>query len=205
MNERVCLRIMKKGYYAAAKGAKEISYKPPWKVLIHSYCQGKLASWQKYIVWVYFQKSKTNLYISAAGTENLFSPKIFTPHFYHIVLYFVVVQSLSRVRLFATPWTAAHQVSLSFTISRVCSNSNPLSRWWCPIISSSVIPFSSCPQSYPAWVSFPMSWLFASGDQSVGASASVLPMNIQGWFPLGLTDLISLLSKGLSGVCILDA
>ena len=125
MNERVCLRIMKKGYYAAAKGAKEISYKPPWKVLICSYCQGKLASWQKYIVWVYFQKSKTNLYIPAAGTENLFSPKIFTPHFYYIVLYFVVVQSLSRVRLFATPWTAAHQVSLSFTISGVCSNSNP--------------------------------------------------------------------------------
>ena len=84
----------------------------------------------------------------------------------------------------------------------VCSDSYPLSRWCHPTISSSVIPFSSCPQSFPASGSFPMSWLFASGGQSVGASAlvSVLPMNIQGWFPLGLTGLISLLSKGLSGV-----
>ena len=63
-------------------------------------------------------------------------------------------------------------------------------------------PFSSCPQSFPASASFPMRQLFASGGQSVGASASasVLPMNIQGWFPLGLTSLISLLSKGLSRV-----
>ena len=83
---------------------------------------------------------------------------------------------------------------------RVCSNSCPLS-WWChPIISSSAIPFSSCPQSFPASGSFPLSWLFASGGRRIGAStsASVLPMNIQGWFPLGLTGLISLLSKGLS-------
>ena len=83
---------------------------------------------------------------------------------------------------------------------RVCSNSSPLS-WWChPTISSSVTPFSSCLQPFPASGSFPMSWLFASGGQSIGvsASASVLPMNIQGWFPLGLTRLISLLSKGLS-------
>ena len=63
-------------------------------------------------------------------------------------------------------------------------------------------PFSSCPQSFPASGSFPVSWFFASGGQNIGASASasVLPMNIQGWFPLGLTDLISLLSKGLSRV-----
>ena len=66
-------------------------------------------------------------------------------------------------------------------------------------ISSSVTPFSFCLQSFPAAESFPVSWLCASGDQSVGASAlaSVLPMNIQGWFPLGFTGLISLLSKGL--------
>ena len=63
-----------------------------------------------------------------------------------------------------------------------------------------VIPFSSCPQSFPASGSFPMSWLFSSGGQSSGASASVLSMNIQGWFPLGLTGLIFLLSKGLSRV-----
>ena len=75
--------------------------------------------------------------------------------------------------------------------------------WWChPTISSSVVPFSSCLQSFPASGSFPMSQFFASGGQSIraSASASVLPMNIQGWFPLGLTDLISLLSKGLSRV-----
>ena len=85
---------------------------------------------------------------------------------------------------------------------RTCSNSWPLS-WWChPTISSSVVPFSSCLQSFPASGSFQISQFFAWGDQSIGASASasVLPMNIQGWFPLGLTGLISLLSKGLSRV-----
>ena len=72
---------------------------------------------------------------------------------------------------------------------------------WChPTISSSVTPFSSCPQSFPELGSFPMSQLFASGDQSIRASASVLPVNIQGWFPLGLTGLISLPYKGLSRV-----
>ena len=81
---------------------------------------------------------------------------------------------------------------------RVYSNSCPLS-WWChPTISSSVIPFSSCLQSIPASGSFLMSRFFASGGQSIGTSASVLPMNIQDWFPLGLTDLISLQFKGLS-------
>ena len=84
---------------------------------------------------------------------------------------------------------------------QVCSNSCPLS-WWChPTISSSVTPFSSCAQSFPASGSFLMRWLFTSGGQSIGASASasVLPINIQGWLPLGLTDLI-LLSKGLSAI-----
>ena len=84
--------------------------------------------------------------------------------------------------------------------SGVCSNSYPLT-WWChPTISSSVSPFSSCPQSFPASWSFPKSWFFVSGGQSTGASASasVLPMTIQGWFPLGLTGLVSLLSKRLS-------
>ena len=84
----------------------------------------------------------------------------------------------------------------------VCSNSCSLS-WWCrPTISSSVIPFSSCSQSFPASESFPMSQLFTSSGHSIGASASasVLPMNIQGWFPLGFTGSISLLSKGFSRV-----
>ena len=84
---------------------------------------------------------------------------------------------------------------------RACSNSCPLSRWCHPTISSSVVPFSSCLQSFPASGSFPMSWLFTSGGQ-IGASAStwVLSVNIQCWFFLRLTSLISLLSTGLSGV-----
>ena len=69
---------------------------------------------------------------------------------------------------------------------RACSNSCPLSRSCHPTISSSVIPFFFCLQSFPALGSFPMSWLFPSGSQSIGASASVLPMNIKGWFPLWL-------------------
>ena len=83
---------------------------------------------------------------------------------------------------------------------RACSNTCPLSQWCQPTISSSVIPFSSCLQSFAASGSFPISQFFAFGGQSIGvsASASVLPMNIQDWFSLGLTGLISLQSKGLS-------
>ena len=85
----------------------------------------------------------------------------------------------------------------------VYSNSHPLSQWWHPTISFSVDPFSSHPQSFPASGTFPMSQLFTSGDQNTGlqylASASVLPMSIQGWLPLRLICLISLKSKGLSG------
>ena len=82
---------------------------------------------------------------------------------------------------------------------RVCPNSCPLSQWCHPSISSSVIPFS-CPQSFPASQSFPKSQLFASSGQSIGILASVLPMNTQGLFSLVLTDLISLLSKGLKSL-----
>ena len=85
---------------------------------------------------------------------------------------------------------------------RSCSYSCPSSRWYHPTISCSVIPFSSCLQSFPASGSFKMSQFFASGGPSIGvsASASVLPMNIQGWFCLGLTGWISLQTKGLSRV-----
>ena len=85
---------------------------------------------------------------------------------------------------------------------RACSKSCPLSHWCHPTISSSVAPFSSCFQSFPAQGSFQMSQFFASGGQSIGVSAStsVLPMNMQDWFPLGLTGWISLQSKGLSRV-----
>ena len=96
------------------------------------------------------------------------------------------------------------------TTSPPCSSPTPgvhlnscVSSAWChPVISSSVVPLSSCPQSLPASGSFPMSQLFESGGQRIGvsASASVLPMNIQGWFTLGCTGWISLQSKGLSRV-----
>ena len=94
---------------------------------------------------------------------------------------FSSVQSLSRVPLFETPWTAAHQASLSITNTRVYPNSCPLSWSRHETISSSVIPFSSCLQSFPASGSFQMCQFSASGGQSIGVSASppVLPMNIQ--------------------------
>ena len=90
---------------------------------------------------------------------------------------------------------------------RAYSNSCPLSQWCHPTASSSVVPFSSSLQSFPASESFQMSQLFTSGGQSIGASAkiSVIPMGIQGWSPLGLADLISLQSKGLSRVFFISA
>ena len=111
---------------------------------------------------------------------------------------FSSIQLLSLVWLFATPWIAAHQASLSITNS----DSHPSSQWCHPAISSSVVPFSSCPQSFPAAESFPMGQLFTWGSQSIGvsASASVLLMNTQDCSPLGWTGWISLQSKGLSRV-----
>ena len=116
-----------------------------------------------------------------------------------IYIQFSSVQSLSRVRLFATPWITACQASLSITISQVHSDSCPSSPWCHPAISSSVVPFSSCPQSLPASESFPMSQLFTWGGQSTGASAlaSFLPKKFQGWSPSEWTGWISLQSKGL--------
>ena len=112
------------------------------------------------------------------------------------------VQSLRCVPLFATPLTAAVRPPCPSPTPGVYSNSCPLN-WWCHLtISSSVILFSSCPQSFPASGSFSISQLFASGGQSIGvsASASVPPMNTQDWSPLGWTGWISLQSKGLSRV-----
>ena len=99
------------------------------------------------------------------------------------------IQWLSHVQLFASPWTAACQASLLFTISWTDSNLCPLSPWCHPTISSTVILLSTCIQSFPASGSFPMSQFFASGGQSIGVSTltSVLPTNIQDWFPLGWT------------------
>ena len=106
---------------------------------------------------------------------------------------FSSVQLLSHFRLFATPWTASHQASLSITNSQSSIKPYPLSQWCHPTISSSVVPFSSCLQSFPASGSSQMSQLFASGGKSngVSASTSVLPINMQGLFPLGWTDLLA--------------
>ena len=131
------------------------------------------------------------------GHKELDTTEQLNTLFYHP---FSSVQLFSHVWLFATPWTAARQASMSITNSWSLLNSCPSSQWCHPTISFSVVPFSSCLQSFP--VSFPMSQFFTSGGQSIRASvsASVLPMNIQNWFPLGLTGLISLQSKGLSRV-----
>ena len=109
-----------------------------------------------------------------------------------------LVQPLCRVRLFSTPWTAEHQASPPFTISQTLLK---LMSTELVMPSNHLVLFSCCLQSFPASGSFLVSWLFASGGQSIGdsASASVLPMNIQDWFPLGWTGLI-LQSKRLSRV-----
>ena len=118
-------------------------------------------------------------------------------HFYHLssVLFTSVIQLRPTL---CDPWTAARQASLYINFSKVCPNSCPLSRWYHPTISSSIVPFSSCPHLFPT---FPMSQFFASGSQSIGVSAStsVLPMNTQDW-SLAWTGWISLQSKGLSRV-----
>ena len=117
------------------------------------------------------------------------------------IKYAVVVQSLSHAQLFVTPWTAAHQASLSITNSWRLLRLTSIKSVMPSTISSSAALFSSCLQSFPASGSFPR---VKSGGQRIGvlASASVLPKNIQGWFPLGLTGLISLQSKGHSRVFI---
>ena len=120
----------------------------------------------------------------------------------YTVLYIAVVQLLSRMQLSTLHGLKHARLPCPLLSPRVCSNSCPLSQWCHPTISSSVAHFSSCPQPFSASGSFLRSRLIASSGQSIGASvsASVLPMNIQGWFPLGLTGLIPLLSEGLSRV-----
>ena len=118
-------------------------------------------------------------------------------HISHFMFLLMIYYLLCRcsvtklcVWLFGTRQTVASQASLSFTVSRSLLKLMSLNRWCWPTISSSVTPFSSCPQSFPALESFPVSRLFALGGQSIRASssASVLPMNIQGWLLLGLVS-----------------
>ena len=115
---------------------------------------------------------------------------------------FTILQSLSCVWLLVTLWWQRDRLPCASSTPGACSNSHPSSRWCHSTISFSVVPFSSCLQSFPASGSFPMSRLFASCGQSIGvsASASVLPMNIEDWSPLGWNGWVSLLSKGLSRV-----
>ena len=110
------------------------------------------------------------------------------------MIQFSSVQLLNCVQLFVTPWTAARQASLSITNSQSLLKLMSSELVMPSTISSSVVPYSSCLQSFPASGSFPVSQLFASGGQSTGvsASASVSPMNIQDWFPLGWTGWITL-------------
>jgi len=139
------------------------------------------------------------------SSKNTSSPFIFQLITSSLILDFSIfssVQSLSHVRLFATPWTAACQASLSITNSRSLPKLMSINS---VMPSNHLIlcrPVSSCPQSFPASGSFPMSQLFTSGGQSIGVSAStsVLPVNTQDWSPLGWTGWISLQSKGLSRV-----
>ena len=134
---------------------------------------------------------------SSLTVQNIFSFSVRGSLCLVLASYFILflfIHSVVSDSLLPHAWQHARLPCPSLSTG-VCSNSCPLSRWCHSTISSSVDPFS-CPQSFSALGSFPVSWLFASGGQSTGvsASASVLPMNIQGWFPLGLTALISLLS-----------
>ena len=118
---------------------------------------------------------------------------------YHYLVQFSSVQSISHVQFFVTPWTAEQQASLSITNSQSLLKLTPIKSVIHSTTPSSVVPFSSCLQSFPASRSFPVSLFFTSGGQSIGVSApaSVLPMNIQDWFLLRLTGWLSLQSQGL--------
>ena len=129
--------------------------------------------------------------------DSVHLPTLF---FFAIALAIVIIQSLSHVWLFGPHGLQHARLPCSSPSPGACSDSCSLNQWCHPTILSSVIPFSSCLQSFLASGSFLMSWLFTSGGQSIGTSASVLLTNIQDWFPLGMNGLISLLSRGLSGV-----
>ena len=123
----------------------------------------------------------------------------FIDPFHSLQTCFSSVQSLSNVGLFATLWTQHTRLPCPSPTLRAYPNSCPLSQWCHPSISSSVIPFSSCLQSFPASGSFLVSQFFASGGQSIGVSTSisVLPMYTQDWSPLRWTGWVSLQSKGI--------
>ena len=151
--------------------------------------QGLVVTWRKYSI--------------SNWTVTSFSEKV---GFYHTLLLLWVssVQFRYSIRFDSLrPHESQHPRLLSPSPNPGVHSNSGTSSWWChPAISSSVVPFYSCSQSFPASGSFPMSQLFVSGGQSIGASASasVLLMNIQAWFPLRLSDFISFQFKGLSRV-----
>ena len=136
-------------------------------------------------------------FIMSPIPDSVHPPTLF---FFALALAIVIIQSLSHVWLFGPHGLQHARLPCPSPSPGACSDSCSLNQWCHPTILSSVIPFSSCFQYFLASGSFLMSWLFTSGGQSFGTSASVLLMNIQDWFPLGMTGLISLLSRGLSGV-----
>ena len=171
------------------------------------------------MIWLFFHQHSTNFSLKWGAFWLIhllyFVSSILFLIFTILIIYLFVM--LHTVRLFAIrllfscyvmsdslrPHGLRHASLPGSSLSPiVCSNSCPLIQWCYLIISSSATLFSFCLQTFLASGSFPVSQLFSSGSQSIGTSASVsvLPMNIQGWFPLGLTGLISLLSKGLSRV-----
>ena len=155
--------------------------------------------WNIYIMEYYSAKERHQVLTPATGWMN---PENITPveEVGRTKPFTVVLFSCQGVSDSLRPHGLQHtRLTCPSPSPGVCPSSCPLNWWWHQTISSSVAPFS-CPQSVPASGSFPVSWLFTSGDQSIGASASVLLMNIQGWFPLGSTAWISLKSKGLSRV-----
>ena len=149
---------------------------------------------------------KLDAYVSTnkiTAWVSLFSYRFCQKRFLICNLYQSVQFNCSVVSDFLWPHGLQHtRLPCPSPTPRACSNSCLSSRWFHLTISYSVIPFSSCLQSFPGSGSFPMSQFFASGDQSIGVSvsASVLPMNIQDWFPLGLAGWISFQSKELSRV-----
>ena len=142
---------------------------------------------------MYFSHLRVVLAFIHVNSVSNALPILSVPVWQNLFIYLSSVQSLSRVQLFVTPWTAAHLDSLSITNSRKLLKFIPSSQWCHPTISSSVVPFSSCLQSFPASDSFPLSQFFASGGRSIGASASapVLPVNIS--FRMDWLDLLAVL------------